>query len=135
MTDVCLLQAGNAADEHGWRCEWIRPKRYQKKIAWLQNLTKRRLKRCRELKKIYWLLRSLLHAPMNRVNKLIESGLEAIKLFSCSSQLSTKFILLINVKMPTIVGILTFIYKINTPSESLKARKVFIFQHFSFMSS
>ena len=31
------------------------------------------------------------------------------KFFPCSTQLSTKFILLINVKMPTIVGILTFI--------------------------
>ena len=30
---------------------------------------------------------------------------KVIKLFSCSTQLSTKFILLINVKMPTIVGI------------------------------
>ena len=35
-------------------------------------------------------------------------GPEVIKLFSCSTQLSTKFILLINIKMPTIVGILTF---------------------------
>ena len=34
---------------------------------------------------------------------------EVIKYFTCSTQLSTKFILLINVKMPTIVGILTFI--------------------------
>ena len=33
------------------------------------------------------------------------------------------FIMLINVKMPTIVGILTFISMINTTSESLKARK------------
>ena len=32
---------------------------------------------------------------------------EVIKLFSCSTQLSMEFILLINVKMPTIVGILT----------------------------
>ena len=37
------------------------------------------------------------------------TGPEVIKLFSCSTQLSTKFILLINVKIPTIVGILTFI--------------------------
>ena len=35
------------------------------------------------------------------------------KLFSCSAQLRLKFILLINVKMPTIVGILTFISRIN----------------------
>ena len=37
---------------------------------------------------------------------------EVIKLFSCSTQLSLKFILLINVKMPTIVGILTFMSRI-----------------------
>ena len=36
------------------------------------------------------------------------SGPEAIKLFSCSTQLSMKFFQLINIKMPTIVGILTF---------------------------
>ena len=59
-------------------------------------------------------------------------GPEVIKLFSCSTQLSTKFILLINVKMPTIVGILTFISKINTTSERLKARNFFICQYFSF---
>ena len=37
-----------------------------------------------------------------------QAGPEVIKLFSCSTQLSMKFFLLINVKMPTIVGILTF---------------------------
>ena len=42
-----------------------------------------------------------------------EAGSEVIKLFSCSTQLRSKFILLINVKMPTIVGILTFISRIN----------------------
>ena len=40
-------------------------------------------------------------------------GPEVIKLFSCSTQLRLKLILLINVKMPTIVGILTFISRIN----------------------
>ena len=44
----------------------------------------------------------------------------------------TKFILLINVKMPTIVGILTFICMINTTSERLKARNFFICRYFSF---
>ena len=39
---------------------------------------------------------------------------------------------LINVKMPTIVGILTFMSRINTASESFKARKILIFQQFSF---
>ena len=60
------------------------------------------------------------------------SGLEVIKRFSCWTQLSTKFILLINVKMPTIVGILTFISRINTASERLKARNFFICWYFSF---
>ena len=36
-----------------------------------------------------------------------ELGPAVIKLFSCSTQLSMTFFLLINVKMPTIVGILT----------------------------
>ena len=49
-----------------------------------------------------------------------------MKLFLYSTQLSTKFILLINVKMPTIVDILTFISLINTKSERLKARNFFI---------
>ena len=57
---------------------------------------------------------------------------EVIKLFPCSTQLSTKFILLINVKMPTIVGILTFISIINTTFERLKARNFFICRYFSF---
>ena len=60
------------------------------------------------------------------------SAPEVIKLFSCSTQLSMKFILLINVKMPTIVGILTFISMINTASERFKARNFFISKHFSF---
>ena len=44
------------------------------------------------------------------------SGLEVITLFSCLTHLSMKLILLINVKMPTIVGILTFMSRINTTS-------------------
>ena len=58
-------------------------------------------------------------------------GPEVIQFFSCSTQLSIKFIMLINVKMPTIVGILTFISMINTTYESLKVRKEFIFKFFS----
>ena len=38
----------------------------------------------------------------------LTSGPEVIKLFSCSLQLSMKFFQLINVKVPTIIGILTF---------------------------
>ena len=50
----------------------------------------------------------------------VQPGPGVIKLFSYSTQLSTKFILLMNVKMPTIGGILTFISMINTTSERLK---------------
>ena len=48
------------------------------------------------------------------------TGPEVIKLFLCSNQLSTKFILLINFKMPTIVGILTSISMINVHLRDLK---------------
>ena len=53
-------------------------------------------------------------------------GSEAIKLFPCSTQLSSKFILLINIKMPTIVDILIIISRINTETESLKQDKSLI---------
>ena len=44
----------------------------------------------------------------------INPGPEVIKLFSCSTQLSMKFFLLITVKMATIVGILTFMNRKNS---------------------
>ena len=43
-------------------------------------------------------------------------------------------IMLINVKMPTFVGILTYIIMMNTSTMSLKARKVFIFSIIVFMN-
>ena len=46
--------------------------------------------------------------------------------FSYSTQLSTKFILLINVEMPTIVRILTFISMINTTSDLNKETSLFV---------
>ena len=49
------------------------------------------------------------------------TGPEVIKLFSCSTQLSKKSILLIKAKIPTIVGILIFFSRINTASESFNA--------------
>ena len=64
--------------------------------------------------------------------RIEQSGPEVVKLFPCSTELSTKFILLINVKMPTIVGILTFISMANTAYERLKAKNFFICQYFSF---
>ena len=65
-------------------------------------------------------------------NLKTSTGPKVIKLFSCSTQLSMKLILLIYVKMPTIVGILTFISMINTTSEKLKARNLFICGYFRF---
>ena len=58
-----------------------------------------------------------------------ESSLKkVIKLFMLNST-----ILLMNVKMPTVVGILTFISRINIVSESFPARTIFIMQYFSFI--
>ena len=51
---------------------------------------------------------------------------------SCSTKLNKKFILLMNVNVPTIVGILTFISRKIAPSQSLKARKCFICHYFTF---
>ena len=62
-------------------------------------------------------------------------GSKVIKLFSCSTQLSMKFQLLINVKMPTIVGILTVIRMINTTYERLKAKHSLLVGILVFMSS
>ena len=64
-----------------------------------------------------------------------QPGSEVIKLFSCSTLLSMKFILLINVKMSTIVDILTFISMINTTSERLKARNFLFIGILVFTSS
>ena len=50
------------------------------------------------------------------------------KLFSCSTQMSMKFILFINVKMQTIVGISTFISRIITTCKCFKQENIFIFQ-------
>ena len=67
--------------------------------------------------------------PINRVftSESVGSrpGPKVMKLFSCSTQLSIKFIMPINDKMPTIFDILTFISIINTTPESLKGRKVY----------
>ena len=60
---------------------------------------------------------SIIKSANNQFLGLVISCPEIIKRFSYSTQLSMKFILLINVKMPTIVGILTFISMINITSE------------------
>ena len=55
--------------------------------------------------------------------------------FSYSTKLSTKFIMLINVKMQTIVCILTFISMMNTTSERLKSIQFFFIGILVFMNS
>ena len=60
------------------------------------------------------------------------------KILSCSTQLSMKFFLLINVKMPTIVGILTFMSRKNSilgwsePGKSWISRYFFTYGHLKF---
>ena len=61
---------------------------------------------------------------------LCRTGPEVIKLFSCSTQVSMKFFLLMNVKITTIVGILTFMNRKNNIlglSESEKKLNFLIF--------
>ena len=60
----------------------------------------------------------------------VKPGHEVINLFSYSTQLSTNFILLINDKTPTIVGVLTFI-SMYIKSERLKARNFVTCRYFS----
>ena len=56
----------------------------------------------------------IIAAAFIRINMVCRPGPEVIKLFSCSTELSMKFFQLINVKMPTIVGILTFMSRKNS---------------------
>ena len=68
---------------------------------------------------------NLLLALSSNSDTALTSGPEITKLFSCSAQLRMKFIMLINVKMPTIstiVGILAFISVINATLWRFKAR-------------
>ena len=52
---------------------------------------------------------------------------QGYKTFFMLNSTELEIILLINVTMQTIAGLLTFISRINTTSESLKARKIYIF--------
>ena len=54
-----------------------------------------------------------INIPANLI-ELYNTGPEVIKHFSGSTQLNMKFFLLINVKMATIVGILTFMNRKNS---------------------
>ena len=63
------------------------------------------------------------------------SVLEVIKLFSMLNSAENEIDPAINVKMPTIVGILAVISMINTTSERLKAINFFICRYLSFISN
>ena len=58
------------------------------------------------------------------------SGPQVIQLFSCSTQFSMKFFLLVNVEMPTIVGISTFKSRKNSILGLYKPEKCLIFLYF-----
>ena len=53
----------------------------------------------------------------------VHTGPKVIKLFSCSTQLSMKFFLLMNFKMPIIVGTLTFMSGKNSIQGSSEPKK------------
>ena len=68
-----------------------------------------------------------LNLVFNLINTHATISAQALRLYNFfHAQLSMKFILLRNVKIPTTVGILTFMSRINTASENLKARNTFI---------
>ena len=69
---------------------------------------------------VFGFLELMLYAPVLIFSDI--SGPDFIKTFFHATQLSISFIMLINVKMPTNVGILTYISMINTTPESLKPR-------------
>ena len=68
----------------------------------------------------------------------LKPGLEVMKLSSCSTQLSMKFFMLINIKMPTVVGILTFmsgknsILCLSEPEKSQSSEYFYTYEHLKF---
>ena len=78
------------------------------------------------------------YAPFCQSSHRAWPGPEVIKLFSYSTQLSMKFFLLKNVKMPTIVGILTFMSRKNSilhlsePDKSWISWYFYTYEHLKF---
>ena len=68
----------------------------------------------------------------NKFRKQFEPRPQGYKTFSMLNSAEHKIILLINVKLLTIVGILTFISMMNTKSERLKARNFVMCWYSSF---
>ena len=65
--------------------------------------------------------------------ELIQSGPAIIKLFSCSTQLSMKFLLLLKVEMPTIVAILTFMSDENSSLGLSEPKKPNVLIYYSYV--
>ena len=63
------------------------------------------------------MISGLLQKPADTDLQNFDLRPQGYKKNSCSTQLGLKFIMFINVKMPTIVGILTFFGMINTKFE------------------
>ena len=61
------------------------------------------------------------------------AGPKFIKLFMLNSTKHEIYPAL-NIRMPTIVGILTFISRVNTPTKRFTARKIFIFSFLALIS-
>ena len=68
------------------------------------------------------------------LSEALKPCLEVIKLFSCSTQLSMKFSLLINLKMPAIVGIFLFISRENLCSALFSKKEFAIVNKVRFIS-
>ena len=57
-----------------------------------------------------------------------------MKFFFMLNSTEHEFNMLIDIKMSIIIGMLTYISRINITSDSFKARKISIFPYFSFMN-
>ena len=73
----------------------------------------------------------MMHTPV-KSQAIPKDALDKTSRRGYKTPLSKKFILLISVEMPTIVGILTFISMINTTYERLKAINFFVCWYFIF---
>ena len=83
---------------------------------------------------LYNMTVKLLTGDIKTQNKAfgIRPGPKIIKLFSCSAHLLLKFILLKNVKMPTIVGILTYMSRFDLNVKVVNLGYFVIYELFKF---
>ena len=67
------------------------------------------------------------------IGQIVHTWPQGYKTFSCATRLKLKFILLINVKMPTIVGILTFMSRINYQLLNIEPDFAICFDYFKLL--